>query len=176
MQDISLHILDVVENSVAAQADTIVITITEDIRKDLFCVKIIDNGQGMDEETANKVLDPFYTTKTVRDFGLGLPLLSEAAKAANGHLNVRSIKGKGTVIEAVFQNGHIDRKPIGDIGQTILSFVIGNPDIDLIFEYQKADYKYRFDTQEIRDQLNGAPLNLPAGMRIIREELAALKI
>lgn len=176
MQDISLHILDVVENSVAAQADTIFISIIEDLVEDLFTVQIIDNGQGMDEETINKVLDPFYTTKTVRDFGLGLPLLSEAAKAANGRLDIRSIKGKGTVIEAVFQHSHIDRKPMGDIAQTILSFVIGHPDIDLIFEYSKAEYEYRFATPEIKEQLKGAPLNLPAGMKKIREELAGLKI
>lgn len=171
MQDISLHILDVVENSVAAQADTIEITITENTAKDLFSVKIIDNGLGMDEETVKKVLDPFYTTKTVRDFGLGLSLLSEAAKAANGHLNIRSIKGKGTVIEAIFQHSHIDRKPVGDIGQTILSLVMGHPEIDLIFVYQKNDFEYRFATQEIKSKLNGVPLNFPAGIKKIREEL-----
>ena len=94
MEDLSLHILDIVENSVVADADTIEIRITEDIKKDLLSLEIIDNGRGMDEETVEKVLDPFYTTKTVRRFGLGIPLLSESAKAANGRLSITSKKGE----------------------------------------------------------------------------------
>ena len=102
MRDLSLHILDIVENSVAAQADRIEIRISEDQKEDLLSVKIIDNGEGMDEETVKKALDPFYTSKTVRRFGLGLSLLSEATKAADGHLSIRSKKGEGTTIRADF--------------------------------------------------------------------------
>ncbi len=109
MEDLSLHILDIVENSVAAQADKIEIRITEDKKNDLLSVEIIDNGIGMDKETKKKVLDPFYTSKTVRRFGLGLPLLSEAAKAANGRLSLESKKGEGTKVKADFQYTHIDR-------------------------------------------------------------------
>ena len=90
MEDLSLHILDIVENSVAAHADQIEIRISEDKKKDLLSVEIIDNGTGMDKKTVEKALDPFYTTKTVRRFGLGLSLLSDAAKAANGHLSIKS--------------------------------------------------------------------------------------
>ena len=96
MEELSLHILDIVENSVAARADMIEIRITEDKKKDLLSVEVIDNGIGMDEKTVKKALDPFYTTKTVRRFGLGLPLLSEAAKAANGHFSIQSEKGDFT--------------------------------------------------------------------------------
>jgi len=171
MEDLSLHILDIVENSVAAKADKIKINITEDIKKDLLSVEISDNGKGMDEETKKQVLDPFYTTKTVRQFGLGLPLLSEAAKVANGHLSIQSKKGEGTRVKATFQHSHIDRRPLGDIAQTILAFVIGNPEIDLIFVFNKNGFKYSLDTRKIRVQLMEAPLNSPVGIRKIREDL-----
>ena len=171
MEDLSLHILDIVENSVAASANKIEIRISEDKKKDLLSVEIIDNGIGMDKETQQKALDPFYTTKTVRRFGFGLPLLSEAAKAANGHFSIQSEKGEGTKIKADFQYSHIDRKPLGDMGQTIITLVIGNPEIDLVYVHKKNIHKYSLDTRKIKARLKEAPINSPAGIRMIREHL-----
>ena len=171
MEDLSLHILDIVENSVAAQADKIEIRITEDKKNDLLSVEIIDNGIGMDKETIKNVLDPFYTSKTVRRFGLGLPLLSEATKAANGQLSVESKKGEGTKVKADFQYTHIDRKPLGDMGQTIITLVIGNPEIDLIYVHKKNSHTYTLDTRKIKAQLKEAPLNSLDGIRMLRENL-----
>jgi hypothetical protein len=171
MKDLSLHILDIVENSVAASANKIEIRITEVKKKDLLSVEIIDNGIGMDKETQQKALDPFYTTKTVRRFGFGLSLLSEAAKAANGHFSIRSEKGEGTKIKADFQSSHIDRKPLGDMAQTIITLVIGNPEIDLIYVHKKNGHKYSLDTRKIKAQLKDAPINSPAGIRMIKEDL-----
>jgi anti-sigma regulatory factor (Ser/Thr protein kinase) len=175
MEDISLHILDIVENSIAAQADQIEIIISEDEKKDVLSLEIIDNGIGMDNETVKKALDPFYTSKKVRRFGFGLPLLFEAAKAANGHLSITSEKGKGTRIKADFQYSHVDRKPMGDMVQTITTLVIGNPEIDLIYVHKKDSCKYRFDTREIKVQLNRIPLNSSAGIRLIRENLKKIR-
>jgi hypothetical protein len=171
MEDLSLHILDIVENSVAAQAGTIEIRLSEDKKKDVLSVEVIDNGIGMDEETQKKALDPFFTSKKVRRFGLGLSLLSESAKAANGHLSIKSKKGKGTRIRANFQYSHIDRRPLGNIGQTITTLVIGNPDVDFIYIHKKDGHRYVFDTRKIRSQLKGIPMNSLDGMRMIREEL-----
>jgi signal transduction histidine kinase len=171
MEDLSLHILDIVENSAAANADLIEIRITENLERDLLCVEVNDNGVGMDEETQKKVLDPFYTTKTVRRFGLGLPLLSEAAKAANGKLSILSEKGKGTKIKAEFQHGHIDRQPLGDMGQTVITLIMGNPEIDLVYIHKKNDQEKRFDTRDIKQQLGELPINSLQGIRTIREEL-----
>jgi hypothetical protein len=171
MKDISLHILDIVENSVAANANKIEIRISEDKKKDLLSVEIVDNGIGMDKETRKKALDPFYTTKKVRRFGFGLSLLSEAAKAANGHFSIESKKNAGTRIKAGFQHSHIDRKPLGDMGQTIITLVIGNPEIDLVYAHKKNGQKYSLDTRKIKAQLKGAPLNSPAGIRMIKEDL-----
>src|SRR4030042_5271730 len=119
MEDLSLHIPSIVENSVAARASKIEIRLSEDTRKDILSLEVIDNGIGMDEEIQKKALDPFFTTKKVRRFGLGLSLLSESARAANGHLSIASKRGKGTRIRAVFQYSHIDRKPLGAISQTL---------------------------------------------------------
>ena len=171
MEDLSLHILDIVENSVAARANTIEIRISEDEKKDLLSVEIIDNGAGMDEETVKKTLDPFYTTRTVRRFGFGLPLLSEATKAANGHLSIESKKGEGTKIKAVFQYSHIDRKPLGNMDQTIITLVMGYPEVDLLYVHKKNSHTYILDTKEIRAQLHDIPINSPDGIRMIRKDL-----
>jgi len=171
MKDLSLHILDIVENSVAARADKIEIRISEDKNKDLLSVEVIDNGIGMDKETRKKAVDPFYTSRTVRRFGFGLSLLSEAAKAANGHFSIQSEKGEGTKIKADFQYSHIDRKPLGDMGQTIITLVIGNPEIDLVYVHKKNNQKYSLDTRKIKARLKEAPINSPAGIRMIREYL-----
>ena len=175
MEDLSLHILDIVENSVAAQADMIEIRVTEDKKNNLLSVEIIDNGIGMDKETKKKVLDPFYTSKTVRRFGLGLPLLSEAAKAANGQLSIESTKGEGTKVKADFQYTHIDRKPLGDMGQTIIILIIGNPETDFIYMHKKNSDMYILDTRKIKAQLKEAPLNSPAGIRMIKEDLKKMR-
>ena len=171
MEDLSLHILDIVENSVAANADTIEIRITEDLEKDLLSLEVIDNGLGMEEETLEKVLDPFYTSKTVRRFGLGIPLLLESAKAANGRLSITSKKGKGTKIQADFQHSHIDRKPLGDISQTIITLIMGNPEINLVYVHTKNSHTFRFDTEKIKARIGNTPINSLDGIRAIREEL-----
>lgn len=166
-----MHILDIAENSVAAKADKIEIRITESRREDLLTIEVNDNGEGMDKETLKKAMDPFYTSKTVRRFGFGLSLLSEAARAANGHISIKSEKGKGTRVKVDFQHSHIDRQPLGDIGQTIITLIIGNPGIDLVFMHKKNGLVFRLDTQEIKARLDKVPINSPAGIRMIRKEL-----
>jgi signal transduction histidine kinase len=168
MEDLSLHILDIAENSVAAQADKIEIRICEDLDKDLLSIEIIDNGVGMDKETLEKALDPFYTSKTVRRFGFGLSLLSEAAKAANGNFFLQSKKGEGTILKADFQHSHIDRQPLGDIGQTLITLIIGNPEIDFIFEHKRNGHTSFLDTRIIKTQLQEMPINSLAGIKMIR--------
>jgi hypothetical protein len=171
MEDLSLHILDIAENSVAAQASKIEIRLVEDKKKDLLTVEVIDNGIGMDEETQKRALDPFFTSKKVRRFGLGLSLLSESAKAANGHLSIKSKRGKGTKIRADFQYSHIDRKPLGDIGQTIITLVMANPNTDIIYVHKKDGHEYSLDTRKIKAQLKDIPINSLDGIRMIKEHL-----
>jgi hypothetical protein len=171
MEDLSLHILDIAENSVAAQASQIKIKVVENKKKDVLSLEVIDNGTGMDEETQRRALDPFFTSKTVRRFGFGLSLLSESAKAANGRLSIKSEPGKGTRIRADFQYSHIDRRPLGDMAQTIITLVMGNPDVDIIYVHRKDGHRYELDTRKIRSQLEDVPLNSLDGIRRIKEDL-----
>jgi hypothetical protein len=171
MEDLSLHILDIAENSVDAGADTIEITVKEDTKGDLFTVEIKDNGRGMDEGTIHAVTDPFFTTKTVRRVGLGLPFLKQAAEECEGHFFISSEKGKGTTVSVSFRNSHIDRKPLGDVGASIMVLLAGNPEVDVLFTYKKDDYTYVMDTREIREELAEVPMNSPEVLKLIREDI-----
>lgn len=137
MQDLSLHILDILENSIAASASRIEIELEEDTGRDVLCLEIRDNGRGMDAETRKRALDPFFTTKTTRRVGLGLPLLAQAARESGGTLEIASQPGQGTRVRAVFQLSHPDRKPLGDIAETLRTILSGRPELDLQFRYKK---------------------------------------
>jgi anti-sigma regulatory factor (Ser/Thr protein kinase) len=171
MEDISLHILDVVENSIGAGASNVEIILVEDTSNDLLSLEIKDDGEGMDEETRKMVTDPFFTTKTVRRIGLGLPLLKQAAEECDGSFSLSSEKGKGTTVSARFRRSHIDRKPLGDIGATVTVLIAGNPDIDFVFHYRRDDYDYRLNTKEIRDELDGVPINSSEVLRVLRKDI-----
>ncbi len=149
MEDLSLHILDVVENSIEANASKIEIKIIEEKSRDLLVIEIKDNGRGMSKETINKVLDPFYTTRTTRKVGLGLSLLAQAAKESNGNFEINSKVGEGTVVKASFQYSHIDCKPIGNMNDTIVTLIISHPEINFVYEYQDEKGNYILDSNEI---------------------------
>jgi signal transduction histidine kinase len=148
MEDLSLHILDIAENSITASAKMIGIRIIEDHARDLLTIEIEDDGKGMDEHSLQKAIDPFFTTRTTRKVGLGLSLLAQATRESDGKIELSSEPGKGTTVKAVFRLSHLDRKPIGDINETIRTLVAGHPEIDFIYEHQKDNSTYRFDTRE----------------------------
>ncbi|MDH7511451.1 MAG: ATP-binding protein [Clostridiales bacterium] len=171
MEDLSLHILDIAENSIEAQATTIEIRLEENRRQDLLTLEIIDNGRGMDKKMVKQAADPFVTTKKTRRVGLGLPLLAEAARAANGRLDLESKPGKGTRVRATFQLSHIDLKPIGDIAQTLITLIVGYPAVDIVYVHKVNDSECRLDTKEIKSQLDGVPLQSPEVLKIIRTHI-----
>ena len=152
MEDISLHILDIVENSIRALATRIKIKIEENMEKDWLTLEIEDNGQGMDEVTKNKALDPFFTTKATRRVGLGLPLLHQAARETGGKLEINSEAGKKTRIKTTFRYSHPDRKPLGNIEETLLVLAAGYPEVDFIYEHKKENRVYRWDSKKIKDK------------------------
>ena len=149
MEDLSLHILDIVENSIAAMAKRIEIKINEDLVNDMVTIQIRDDGNGMDEQTLKKALDPFFTTKMTRRVGLGLSLLAQVAGDSDGTFDLSSSPGEGTTVKATMRLSHPDCKPMGDIGQTIQVLVAAHPDIDFLYEHKKDNSNYRFDTREI---------------------------
>jgi signal transduction histidine kinase len=148
MEDLSLHILDIVENSIAALAKKIEIRIDENQAKDLVTIEIRDDGNGMDEQTLKKALDPFFTTRKTRRVGLGLSLLAQAARDSEGTFDLNSGPGKGTTVNATFRMSHPDCKPMGDVGQTMQVLVMAHPEIDFLYEHKKDNSTYRFDTRE----------------------------
>jgi len=150
MEDLSLHILDIVENSITACAKKIEIKIIEEKKKDLLTIEIIDDGKGMDEEALKNVLDPFFTTRKTRKVGLGLPLLAQSAEESRGSIKIESKPGQGTKVKATFGYSHIDRKPLGDIYESLKVLIVANPDINFIYEYQKNDVNYHLDTKGIK--------------------------
>ncbi|HVN71422.1 MAG TPA: ATP-binding protein [Desulfomonilia bacterium] len=171
MLELALHILDIAENSSRAQASLIEITIVEDLVKDVFSLEIKDNGHGMDEETLEKALDPFYTTKKVRRIGLGLPMLKQATLGTGGSFSLRSEVGKGTVVHAEFRHSHIDRQPLGDIAGVITMLILGNPDIDVVYTHRKNGNTYVLDTRELREGLGDVPLNNMQVLNLIRDNI-----
>lgn len=168
MQDLSLHILDIVENSLAAGARRVEIRVVEDIEADRMFIEIVDDGFGMDEERARRALDPFFTTKTVRRVGLGLPLLSEACRMSNGDMQIQSCPGKGTRVKASFQHSHIDRKPLGNIRDTLITVMTGHPQVDLLYEHRREDKIFSLDTREVKADLGDIPLDAPQVVSALR--------
>jgi anti-sigma regulatory factor (Ser/Thr protein kinase) len=173
MKDLSLHILDIAENSIRAGATEIRIRIVEDMKKNLLLIEVGDNGKGMDEEMLKKARDPFFTTKECKRTGLGIPMLAQSAKDCGGDLTIKTEKDKGTVVTAFFQYDHVDRKPLGDICNTLIVLIASNPDMDIIFEHRKNDDLYTLDTGEIRKELDGIPINTPDVIKIIKDDISA---
>jgi hypothetical protein len=171
MRDLSLHILDIAENSIAAQARQIEIRVEENRAEGLLVLEISDDGKGMEREMRERALDPFVTTRTTRKVGLGLPLLAAAARAAGGGLSLESEVGKGTRVRATFELGHIDLKPLGDIAQTLVTLIMGNPGIDFLYSHKVDDSEYVLDTQEIKAQLDGVPIHAPEVIQLIRKNI-----
>jgi nitrogen fixation/metabolism regulation signal transduction histidine kinase len=168
MLELSLHILDIVENSTRAGAGLIRIEITEDPRKDLFRIEIEDNGRGMSKKTLARVLDPFYTTKTVRRVGLGLPMLYQATQQTGGRFEIKSEQERGTRVLAEFRYGHLDRQPLGDIAGTIVTLVAGNSDRDFIYIHRNEDQIFSLDTRELRKEIDDIPVDHPEILQFIR--------
>ena len=172
MEDLSLHILDIAENSRNAGARTIEIRIREDRLQDVLTIDITDDGEGMDAATVAQVADPFYTTRTTRRVGLGLPMLAEASRAAGGTMDVRSTPGKGTIVSATFRLGHIDRKPLGNMAETITTLIAGWPDVDLTYRHDRDGGSVSFNTAEVRLRLGEEPLNSVEILNFILRYLA----
>jgi hypothetical protein len=169
--ELSLHILDIVENSTRAEAKTVYITIIEDTTRDILSLEIRDNGSGMSEDVLKKAMDPFFTTKTVRNIGLGLPMLAQAAEITKGKFIIESKGGEGTRVTAEFKLSHIDRQPLGDIASTLVTLIAGNTDVDFIYRHQHNDREYILDTRDVKREIDDVPINHVEVLSFIREHI-----
>lgn len=172
MKELSLNILDIVQNSISAGAHNISIDIIESEKDDVLKISIGDDGRGMDEDMLSHVTDPFTTTRTTRRVGMGLPLFKMEAEMSGGSIDIKSIKGSGTTVSASFGLSNIDRPPLGDMTATMTALIQGSPDIDFIYTRISDKGEFRFSTAEIRKELEGIPLTEPSVLKWINEYIA----
>ena len=171
MRDLSLHILDLTQNSVRANATLVQLDITVDERK-WITIRITDDGCGMDAELKERVLSPFATTRTTRKVGLGLPLLRMTAEQTGGTLTIESQVGAGTTVTAGFHTDHIDCPPLGDLGGTVSLLIQGAPDVEWTWKHTTPRGSYFLDTRQLREILGpDVPLSEPSVTLWIREYL-----
>lgn len=159
MRELSLHILDIIQNSIAAEATLVEVVIEEDLKKNLFAIQVKDNGQGMAADQLKKITDPFVTSRQTREVGLGIPLLQKAAEQCAGELKINSIPGEGTVLTVYFQYDHIDRAPLGRLVETIIGLIAVNPAIDFNYSYLYNGREFKLDTREIKQELGQLAIN-----------------
>lgn len=176
MTEISLNILDVAENSTRAQASLVTIEVTADFPGDRLTVTIDDDGCGMTPEQVEQVTDPFFTSRTTRKVGLGVPFFKLAAESTGGSFSIVSQPGAGTRVTAVFVLSHIDRMPLGDISTTIHTLVVYHPETDFVYRYQYNDRSFTLDTREFRQVLGDIPFDTPDISAYIMEYLNENKL
>lgn len=178
MEELSLNVLDIAQNSVRAGATLIGITVDEQILDDTLTITVSDDGCGMTAEQARRVADPFFTTRTTRKVGLGVPFFKMDAEMTGGDFAIDTAPGKGTTVRARFGYSHIDRMPLGDMAATVSSLIQCNPDIDFVYTHRRNERSSTADTREFRQVLEGVPLNNPEVVSFIasyvRENAAEL--
>lgn len=157
MEELSLHILDICQNSIKANASLVEILIDENTEQNLLTIQIKDDGHGMNKESLTQVSDPFFTTRTTRKVGLGISLFKMAAEATNGTLIITSEEKVGTTITVTFDLDHIDRAPIGDIEDTLIVLALNEQDIDIYYHHSFNGKSFEFDTRKIREILEDTP-------------------
>lgn len=171
MTELSLNILDVVQNSVSAKATLIEVNLNADLKADLLTIIISDNGCGMTEEQVKSVIDPFYTTRTTRKVGLGVSFFKLAAECTGGTFEITSQVNKGTVVKSSFVISHIDRMPLGDMTSTMHTLITYNANIDFLYSYKIDEREFQLDTKQLREILGDVPFNAPEVSNYIKEYL-----
>lgn len=167
MKDLAFHITDIVSNAIRAKASCISLSIDE--QRGVITIRIADNGCGMDAATLSHAVDPFYTTRTTRRVGLGLPFLIQNAEQTGGNVGITSEPGRGTEVTARFLSTHIDCPPWGDLAGTVAMLITGNPEVNLCFSYHSEKADFSVSTADIKDILEGIPLSHPKVMLLVKE-------
>jgi len=161
MDELALNILDIAYNSIRAHANFIMIQIVDSVQDNVIKIKIQDNGDGMSEDELNKVTDPFFTTRTTRKVGLGIPLLKQNAELTGGYFHIDSQKGVGTVVQTQFVKNHIDTPIMGNIIETMTTLIQANENINYEFEYKTDDIHFLMNTKDMKDILGDVKITEP---------------
>lgn len=162
MRELSLNVLDIAQNSIKAEASLIEIEINESTEKKELLIGIYDNGKGMTKEQIMSVTDPFFTTRTTRKVGLGIPLFKMAAEMTGGYLEIESEVGVGTKVRSIFKTDHVDFTPVGDMCSTIVLLITMNLNIDFVYKRSIDDKQFTVDTRQLKEILGDVPLNEPS--------------
>ncbi len=171
MRELSLNVLDIAQNSITAGSTLTEITVDFDTTAKELTITISDNGCGMDEHKVKNVVDPFYTSRTTRKVGLGVPFYKMAAEMTGGRFHIESTPGVGTTSRAVFCYTNIDCMPLGDINDTIAVLIQCNPQLDFLYTYKLDGKEFKADTREFREILGDVPLNTNEVVVFIRDYL-----
>ncbi|MFH1035554.1 MAG: ATP-binding protein [Pseudomonadota bacterium] len=171
MEDLSLHILDIVENSLMAGATLVSVAIEEDPPKDAMAITVSDDGRGMAPEFLARVTDPFVTTRTTRRVGLGLSLLQANARAWGGDLSVQSAPGQGTTVRVWFQRDNIDRPPLGDWPRTLFGLILTRQEVDFRYCHRVGEQEFELDTRELKAELGPEALADAQVMALLRGQV-----
>jgi len=172
MEDLSLHILDIVENAVAAGATRITVAINENERRNLLTIRVSDNGRGMSKKDARRALDPFFSTKAKR-VGLGLPFLAQAAEHCGGGTVLTTAPGRGTRVVARFRHDHIVRPPLTSLAETMPALVFGRPEIEFRYRQRRSGRVFRFSSRAYGGGRRGASGLNPTLFGAVKKELRA---
>lgn len=167
MRELSLNILDITENSLKAGSTLTEVTVA--VNDGVVSISIKDNGCGMDKDFLKRVTDPFTTTRTTRKVGMGIPLFKMAAEMCGGTFTIESEKNVGTVVTATFPVNSIDRPPLGNIADTIVSVVGNLCGTDLIFNFSVDGDAFTLDTRDVRKELDGIPIDSPEILVFLRD-------
>ena len=171
MRELSLNVMDVAQNSVRAEAKLVKIIVNESDKDDFLSISIEDDGCGMSEEQVNQVIDPFFTTRTTRKVGLGIPLFKLSAEQTGGSFDIKSKIGEGTTTKASYVKSHVDMTPLGDINSTVEILIRCNPDIDFVFTHSTDSGSFTLDTRELREILGDVSLDTPDVLEWINQYL-----
>ncbi len=162
MRELSLNVLDIAQNSVSADSSLVEIEVLENTEKHELTLGVLDNGKGMTKEQLDSVRDPFFTTRTTRKVGLGVPLFKMAAEMTGGSFSIESEVGKGTKVKAFFKTDSIDFTPLGNMTSTVVLLITMNTDIDFVYRFRKDEKSFLLDTRQLKEILGGVPLSEPS--------------
>jgi hypothetical protein len=163
--------MDIAENGINAGATLITISIEEMREKNVLTITVRDNGRGMNGERLLKATDPFFTSRTTRRVGLGLSLFKEACLRCAGRFGIESKEDEGTEVTASFQLDHIDLAPLGDMGSSMSTLIVGNPDVDFVYSHYSREKRFVLDTRDIKNELDGVPITHPEVIKYISESI-----
>ena len=169
VEDICFHLVDLVQNSVAAGARNIHLRIEESKKQDTLNLEVADDGRGMDNHILEKVQDPFFTTKSFKKVGLGIPLLKATAQLCGGEFRIASRVGVGTMVSASLDQGHVDCPPLGNLEDTLLSLLVSLDPIGIRFSYRGPEGEFSLASAEIRSQVGDLHFSHPEIYRFLKD-------